>query len=231
VGLRRRDRGRRLLPGLVVVGSHVRLADQQLAQLLEDPRCDGVELPVARVARVLEGGSPDLLLTDLERELHSRLDDVLNRGCTPVLFTSRGELTFGSGAAAAAIRLRFGMDLAAVMARLAAAVEPRLGYLISKGGITTGTLLREGLGLTSVQLQGQLLPGLSLVTAMLDREMADRQMVNQGRPDPHKGLGDGTEVSAVALPVLTFPGNLGDSGTLRQAWRLMEDEASTIQDH
>ena len=82
------------------------------------------------------------------------------------------------------------------MARVAAALAPQLGYLISKGGITTHTLLAEGLELTAVELQGQLLPGLSLVLA--------------------------PQAAATALPVLTFPGNLGEAGTLAQAWRLME---------
>jgi uncharacterized protein YgbK (DUF1537 family) len=91
------------------------------------------------------------------------------------------------------------------MARLVAALAPQLGYVISKGGITTHTLLADGLDLAAVRLQGQLLPGLSLVLADLAAE----------RP--------GEEPAPAALPVLTFPGNLGDDDTLRQAWRRMED--------
>ncbi|MGB4532676.1 MAG: nucleotide-binding domain containing protein, partial [Synechococcus sp.] len=196
VGLRRRDPLGQPLPGLVVVGSHVALADQQLTSLLANARCRGIALPVARIARVLEGGSPDFLLPDLEAEWRSQLELVLEEGLTPVLFSSRGELEFGAGAAAAARRLRFGMELASLMARLLAGVAPRLGYLISKGGITTGTLLVEGLGLEAVQLEGQLLPGLSLV-----RPIA-------GPSDP--------------LPVITFPGNLGEPDTLTEAWRWLE---------
>ena len=160
VGLRRRDPCAQPLPGLVVVGSHVALADQQLKSLLANARCRGIELPVARIARVLEGGSPDLLLPDLEAEWRRQLELALEEGLTPVLFTSRGELAFGAGAAAAARRLRFGMELASLMARLLAGVAPRLGYLISKGGITTGTLLVEGLGLEAVQLGGAALARL-----------------------------------------------------------------------
>ena len=196
VGLRRRDPLGRPLPGLVVVGSHVALADQQLTSLLADGRCRGIELPVARIARVLQGGSPDFLLPDLEAEWRSQLELALEEGLTPVLFSSRGELEFGAGAAAR--RLRFGMELASLMARLLAGVAPRLGYLISKGGITTGTLLVEGLGLEAVQLEGQLLPGLSLV----------RPIAGPSDPDP--------------LPVITFPGNLGEPDTLTEAWRWLE---------
>jgi uncharacterized protein YgbK (DUF1537 family) len=190
---------------LVVVGSHVTLADQQLKSLLASERCRGIELPVARIARVLEGGSPDFLLPDLEAEWRSQLERALEARLTPVLFSSRGELEFGAGAAAAARRLRFGMELASLMARLLAGVAPRLGYLISKGGITTGTLLVEGLGLEVVQLEGQLLPGLSLVRSM---SPLDQGLREQEPSDP--------------LPVITFPGNLGEPDTLTEAWRWLE---------
>jgi uncharacterized protein YgbK (DUF1537 family) len=200
--LRRCEATGQALPGLVLVGSHVPLADQQLAVLLAEERCVGLELPVARIARVLEGGSPDLLLADLERHWLEQLRTVLLSGRTPVLYTSRGELSFGGGEAGVARRLRFGMELARLMARLVRGLKalpaPLLGYLISKGGITTGTLLAEGLGLEAVHLEGQLLPGLSLVRPM---------------PPAPRCWQD--------LPIVTFPGNLGEAGSLAAAWRLM----------
>ncbi|EAQ70157.1 putative sugar and nucleotide-binding domains containing protein [Synechococcus sp. RS9909] len=208
--LRRREATGQALPGLVLVGSHVPLADQQLAALLAEERCVGLELPVARIARVLEGGSADLLLADLEREWLARLREVLAAGRTPVLFTSRGELSFGGDAAAIERRLAFGMELARLMARLVAALAPQLGYVISKGGITTGTVLAEGLGLEAVQLEGQLLPGLSLVRPMgVD-------------PKPMGDCSDADRDAVAGLPILTFPGNLGDPSTLAEAWRWME---------
>jgi uncharacterized protein YgbK (DUF1537 family) len=146
-----------------------------------------------------------LLLPDLEAEWRRQLERALELGLTPVLLTSRGELAFGAGEAAAARRFRFGMELASLMARLLAGVAPRLGYLISKGGITTGTLLVEGLGLEVVQLEGQLLPGLSLVRSIpaLDQDLQELEP-----SDP--------------LPVVTFPGNLGEPDTLTEAWRWLE---------
>ncbi len=191
--LRRRDVHGQVLPGLVLVGSHVPLADAQLERLLADPGCCGLELPVDRLLRVLEGPLPDRLLDSLEAEWLAQLQALLASGRTPVLFTSRGERTCRHPAE----RRALGLALAGLMARLAAALAPQLGYLISKGGITTHTLLADGLALASVQLQGQLLPGLSLVLAGLD-----------------------------ALPVLTFPGNLGEAGSLHEAWRRMEDGVS-----
>jgi uncharacterized protein YgbK (DUF1537 family) len=185
--LRRRDQSGAPLPVLVMVGSHVPLADQQLEQLLQEPGCCGMELPVKTVARVLDGPVPGELLGSLEQSWLAELRRCLKQGLTPVLFTSRGELACAS----AQERRRFGQELAALMARLAAALAPELGLIISKGGITTHTLLADGLDQASVELKGQLLPGLSVVLA-----------------------GD--------LPVITFPGNLGDAGTLRLAWQTMD---------
>ncbi|MCP9942035.1 four-carbon acid sugar kinase family protein [Cyanobium sp. ATX 6E8] len=197
-GLRRRDRDGAPLPGLVLVGSHVPLADAQLAALLVEPVCGLVELDVAKVQRVLEGPAPAELLASLERSWLAQLQAVLAAGQTPVLATSRGELVCASPQE----RRRLGEALAGLMARLAAALAPRLGYVISKGGITSHTLLADGLALAAVELQGQLLPGLSLVLTPADG------------PVP-------------GLPVLTFPGNLGEADTLRQAWCWMEGQGST----
>ena len=185
--LRRRSPQGRPLPGLVLVGSHVPLADQQLGRLLQDPACVAIELPVAKLARVLEGPAPQEQLGSLELAWLMQLREACSGEQTPVLFTSRGELQCAS----AAERRRLGLELAALMARLAAAVAPDLGYVVSKGGITTHTLMADGLHREQVELQGQLMPGLSLVLA-----------------------GD--------LPVLTFPGNLGDAQSLWQAWKLMQ---------
>jgi uncharacterized protein YgbK (DUF1537 family) len=112
-----------------------------------------------------------------------------------VLHTSRGEVLCRHPAE----RRALGLALAGLMARLAASLAPRLGYLISKGGITSHTLLAEGLELAAVELQGQIAPGLSLVLAPL-------------------GAG------GVDLPVITFPGNLGDAEGLVAAWRRMEGD-------
>jgi uncharacterized protein YgbK (DUF1537 family) len=191
----RRRAGGAPLGGLVVVGSHVPLADAQLERLLAQEGCAGVEVPVARVWRVVEGPLPDRLLTSLEAEWTERLCSVLARGCTPVFHTSRGELADLPGRAGRT----FGQTLAASMARVVGALAPRLGYVISKGGTTTQTLLAQGLALDWVALRGQLLPGLSLVA-----------------------VPETAAPGLAGLPVVTFPGNLGDAGTLETAWRLME---------
>jgi uncharacterized protein YgbK (DUF1537 family) len=51
-----------------------------------------------------------------------------------------------------------------------------------------------------LRLEGQLLPGLSLL-----------------RP-----AGAGVSQALAGLPLVTFPGNLGDGQTLLESWRLLE---------
>jgi len=186
--LRRRDPAGVPLPPVVLVGSHVPLADAQLEHLLAaEPGCHLVEIDVAKVARVLEGPAPAELLASLQAAWLEQLRQVIAAGQIPVLATSRGELPCRSSAE----RRRLGLELAGLMAQLVGVLAPQLGFVISKGGITSHTLLADGLGCRSVELQGQLLPGLSLVLA-----------------------GE--------LPVLTFPGNLGERQTLQQALVLMQ---------
>ena len=163
-------------PGLVLVGSHVPLTDAQLADLLEQPGCCGVEFSLD------EPQEPAALTAQLQQ--------VLSSGVTPVLFSSRGERPGYSPA-----RQR---ELALQMAQVVMALEPPLGYVIAKGGTTSLTFLQQGLQLQQVRLLGQLLPGLSLVQPAV----------------PHPRFG--------RLPVVTFPGNLGDQTTLSRCWQLLE---------
>ena len=74
-------------------------------------------------------------------------------------------------------------------------ITKKFGYIISKGGITTQLLLQKGLNFKQVDLKGQILPGLSIVTSNSDQ---------------------------FDLPVVTFPGNLGNEKTLLESFRLME---------
>ena len=201
-------------PGAVLVGSHVPLSDQQLLQLLAEPACAGVELPVERVLNTIRrlgsgpGGPPSVLdqqepvdqaLEPLREELLERLQRAWTSGRTPVLFTSRGERPCHD----ASERQRLSFSLAGLMARLAAGLPPELSYLISKGGTTSQTLLRDGLALAAVRLEGQLLPGLSMLRLPADHARFP------------------------LLPLLTFPGNLGADDTLHQAWRLMEPQGGS----
>ncbi len=180
-------------PGLISVGSHVKLADQQLVKLLTNSQCQGVEIPVKKISDILEDQRGHDQLSVLHRELMDESIKILDAKITPVFYTSRGEYFFPT----AQERITFGLKLAGFMAQLIVDLIPRIGYIISKGGVSTHILLSKGMNLDFVNLKGQLLPGLSVVC-----------------PDSKTRIGE--------LPILTFPGNLGDENTLGLAWETME---------
>ena len=197
VSLRLRDQSLNLKPGLIIVGSHVPLADSQLNFLLKDSRLKGIEIPVKKIARILDGPLPDILLDDLEDVLFTKVKKVFKAGKTPVLYTTRGELSFPL----VTQKMLFGLRLAEFIARLAGRLCSSCGYVISKGGITTQILIEKGFLFSIVELKGQILPGLSLVCSSTNNEI-------------------------MQFPIITFPGNLGDEKTLFKAWKLMEYDSS-----
>jgi len=69
-----------------------------------------------------------------------------------------------------------------------------LSFLISKGGITSNDVLSVGLELTSARLLGQIIPGCSVIKTAVDHPQF---------PD---------------LPVVLFPGNVGNQCSLVEAW-------------
>ena len=178
-------------PGLIMVGSHVQLATDQLEILLTDNSCEGLEIPVRKLAGILAFEKYQELILDLESSLLLKIEGMLDRKKVPVLYTTREEMQFSSNLE----RMNFGLELAGFMAILVGKITNKLGYIISKGGITTQLLLQKGLKLNQVNLKGQILPGLSIVQSISDENN---------------------------LPVITFPGNLGNNKTLLESYKLME---------
>jgi uncharacterized protein YgbK (DUF1537 family) len=75
-----------------------------------------------------------------------------------------------------------------------------IGFLISKGGITSNDVLSTGLALQSARLLGQILPGVSIVRT----------------PTTHPQYPD--------LPVVLFPGNVGDRFALAEVYGRLRGE-------
>lgn len=168
-------------PGAVIVGSHVKKTTQQLEALLQVEGTVGIEVDVARL---LNNGVDES--TQLLKEILPRVQTVHDGGKTPVVYTSRQELTFKD----VNTRLDFGVKVSALLMDIVQGLPADIGFLISKGGITSNDVLSTGLALNSARLLGQILAGCSMVMTTSEHP----QFPN--------------------LPVVLFPGNVGDADAL-----------------
>ncbi len=165
--------------GLIVVGSHVPKTTRQLYALLENPTTEGLEIDIGKVLSGTHERS-----TEQERILGS-IAAVHREGQTPVLYTPREELTFAS----AQERLETGEILSQFLVDVVRAKLEELGFLVSKGGITSHDILVSGLGPEFVRVLGQVHPGVPAVEL----------------PEGHRCEG---------MPYVIFPGNVGEDDTL-----------------
>lgn len=169
-------------PGAVVVGSHVSKTTRQLQQLLAEPDTAPIEVDVTRL--------PDQDKT-LLADVIERIEAAHAQRLTAVIFTSRTELTFANEET----RLAFGEVVSAFLMEVVHRLPADIGYLISKGGITSNDVLSSGLSLRTARVLGQILPGCSVVRCPDDHPLYPR------------------------LPVVIFPGNVGDDHALATAFR------------
>ena len=174
-------------PGAVIVGSHVKKTTAQLAKLLLRPGVVPLEVDVDRIL-------PERAA--LLDQVLARVADAHRRGLTPAIFTSRVERRFPDQAA----RLAFGEAVSGFLMDVVRGLPPTLGFLVSKGGITSNDVLSDGLALTTARVLGQILPGCSVVRC----------------PADHPRFPD--------LPVVIFPGNVGDDDALATAYRRLAGE-------
>ncbi len=166
-------------PGAFIVGSHVQKTTEQLQALLKETGIVGIEIDVAQL---LDNSAAHSLLTQTLNQIQT----VHAENKTPVVYTSRQELAFADVQA----RLQFGADVSALLMDIVRGLPTDIGFLVSKGGITSNDVLSTGLALTSARLLGQILAGCSMVVT----------------PDNHPQFPN--------LPVVLFPGNVGDTDAL-----------------
>ncbi len=166
--------------GAVLVGSHVKKTTEQLTILLQEPQTVPVEIEVAKL--LADSTQRSSLLTQALQAIQAAHAD----GKTPVIFTSRQELTFETVQA----RLDFGVAISALLMEIVQGLPANLGFLVSKGGITSNDVLSTGLALPTARLLGQILAGCSVVRT----------------PPNHPRFPN--------LPVVLFPGNVGNADAL-----------------
>ncbi|MGB6167206.1 MAG: four-carbon acid sugar kinase family protein, partial [Geitlerinemataceae cyanobacterium] len=141
-------------PGAVIVGSHVKKTTQQLESLLREPNITGIEIDVAQLLNN-SGEQRDILLDTTLKKIYTAHQN----SKTPVIYTSRQELTFPD----TETRLQFGAAVSALLMDIVRALPEDIGFLISKGGITSNDVLSTGLALPTARLLGQILAGCSVV--------------------------------------------------------------------
>ncbi len=168
--------------GAVIIGSHVPKSTRQLQALLKEPDVVPIEVDVAH----LPHNASALLAATVAQAEHAH-----RAGKTPAIYTSRVERTFPDQAA----RLAFGEHVSAFLMDVVRNLPRTLGWLVSKGGITSNDVLSTGLGLRTARLLGQILPGVSVVRC----------------PADHARYPD--------MPVVIFPGNVGDDQALATVYR------------
>jgi len=171
-------------PGVVLVGSHVETSSRQLQHLIDNTAVVPLHVDVDRLADDGEA---------LFSELIERLETSHGEGRSCALFTSRGERQFASKAQ----RLAFGEQVSAFLMRLVQHMPRDIGFLISKGGITSNDTLSLGLDLRASRVVGQIHAGCSMVLC----------------PHDHPRYPD--------LPVVIFPGNVGDTDSLSAVYKVL----------
>lgn len=183
-------------PGVILIGSHVAKTSAQLAYVRQHTDVVPVYVNVERL-------NASNTLQWMENAAHmadtviAQVDNAHAKGKTAAIYTSRDELAFPSQAE----RLAFGERLSTFLMDLVHRLPKTMGFLISKGGITSNDVLSIGLKLKYSRVLGQILTGCSVIRC----------------PADHSHFAN--------LPVVIFPGNVGDETALAKAYSILTESA------
>ncbi len=171
-------------PGVILMGSHVDKSTRQLDYVKEFTNTTPVHIDLERMLE-----DEEALLADIVQQVRQAGE----HGRGAALYTSRGERGFSSKEK----RLAFGDQVATFLVRIVQNLPEDIGFLISKGGITSNDTLSKGLALRTARVLGQIHPGCSVVRC----------------PDNHPRF--------PKLPVVIFPGNVGGDTALGDVYRIL----------
>lgn len=124
-------------------------------------------------------------------EILQEVNRVYDHNKTPVVYTNRKEIIFQD----VQQRLDFGAAVSLLLMDVVRGLPKEISFLISKGGITSNDVLSTGLSLSSARQLGQILPGCSVIITEADHHLFPN------------------------LPVVLFPGNVGDNQGLATVYR------------
>ena len=178
-------------PGIVLVGSFVSKTTEQLQVLLQQPQVCGVEVDIRAFLATSGRANSETIHQRLLKDSLASINTAHQAGQGVVIYTSRDEMTFEHSQH----RIEFSQTVAALLIDIVKGLPSTIGFLISKGGITSNNTLSHGLGLQSVRLLGQIVPGCCLVCT------------------------DASHPRFPGLVVVLFPGNVGDANSLAIAYQ------------
>jgi uncharacterized protein YgbK (DUF1537 family) len=178
-------------PGVIIMGSHVKKSTAQLECLLQASNIEGIEVDVSLLLE-----DQPTVRENLLKDILGKINRIHNSGKTPVVYTSRQELQFPD----TQVRLAFGVRVSRLLMDVIRGLPSDIGFLISKGGITSNDTLSDGLNLPTARLLGQILAGVSLVIT----------------PDDHPLFPN--------LPVVLFPGNVGNNDGLATVYQRLSQQ-------
>ncbi|NJN72050.1 MAG: four-carbon acid sugar kinase family protein [Limnothrix sp. RL_2_0] len=126
--------------------------------------------------------------------ISAKIQQIFQANKTPVLFTTRKFVAHTSSEQAIA----YGQNISDSFNFVIRHLPTDIRFIISKGGNTTNALLRQALKLQTVRLLGQIMPGCCLVQT------------------------EATHPLFPKLPIVLFPGNVGDRHTLATVYHRLQ---------
>ena len=192
--LRVRNNLNQFLPGLIIIGSYTDISTNQFKNLLEFDFFNAIEIDVEKFYEILFSKDKETQIYQLKNFILEKISITLKNSCIPIIYTSRKEKILANNLD----QMDFYNSLSSFVAEIVADIKHKIGYLISKGGITSNTILNSSFDVDYVYLEGQICSGISLVKVKL--------------------------IHNNYLPVITFPGNLGDDYSLKDVWNIIENK-------
>ena len=192
--LRVRNNLNHFLPGLIIIGSYTDISTNQFKKLLEFDCFKPIEIDVEKFYKINVSKDKETEIYKLKNFILEKIRITLKNCFTPVIYTSRKEKNLENNLD----QMNFYNSLSFFVAEIVADIKHEIGYLISKGGITSNTILNSSFNVDYVYLEGQICSGISLVKVKL--------------------------INNNYLPVITFPGNLGNDYSLKDVWQVIENK-------
>jgi uncharacterized protein YgbK (DUF1537 family) len=135
--------------------------------------------------------------------ISAQIQQIFIQNLTPVIYTSRTFIPQPHPSQ----QLHYGENITAFFLELLPHLPSDISYLISKGGNTTNQLLSKGLHLQKVSLLGQIMAGCCLVRTEVTHTLFPN------------------------LPIVLFPGNVGDRQTLQTLHKRLQSPPSLRLTH